>query len=132
MVNPLARVVMENIAKKSKNTETKVNKGYTSTASKNLSNRGKRTDLDSLADKLRGSSRERTEDRIEREERPVKPSKNIDFKTKNRNNLSFDELKLLSGAIKGDVKVESRNNSSNKNNNALSLDSLAESIKNKN
>ena len=54
MVNPLARVVMENIVKKSKNAENTVKNGYRDKTWNKESKRGNLTDLDSLADKLRG------------------------------------------------------------------------------
>jgi hypothetical protein len=120
MANPLARVVMDNIAKKSK-VGTLSKSSYTlDRESKNKSRNITLKRLDRLADEIRGNTKE-------------KPSNKNNIKstqvTKNKNNLSLKELELLSSAIKGDLKIKPNKEVPTKHRNRLSLDGLAKNIK---
>ena len=121
MANPLARVVMANIARKSNLKDSSSKKIY----SKNKDNKIRRTtfkSLDKLADEIRGHKVE-------------KPKNSRDLRTEERdslakNNLSLKELELLSDTITGKVKVRTDTNTSTKSKNTLTLESLARNIKN--
>jgi hypothetical protein len=124
VANPLARVVMENIAKKSNFKDTVKKEEYPKRSGANKARTKTFKSLDKVADEIRGYTKER----------PLN-TQNVNSKQKgsnniSKNNLSLKELELLSGAIKGDIKVKNKSNVSKERNNTLSLDRLAKNIKN--
>lgn len=147
MANPLARIVMENIAKKSNFKDTPKNSDYGNKRAKSGSSPINLKTLDGVADGIRGYKEDK-EDKESNINISKRPSPGI---STSNNNLSLKELSLLSRAIEGDIdtissqncidideskgktykKVGEDNNLSRGRKDTLSLDSLAKNIKNK-
>ncbi len=125
MANPLARTIMNNIAKKS------LNKNHSTVYQKSNSSYEKLNDnrsitlkrLDRVADEIRGSRKANDVDTKDTYKKASNSTGNTD-----KNNLSLKELSLLSNVIKGNVKIEENIKTSN-GRNILSLDRLAKNIK---
>ncbi len=116
---------MENISKKSNFKDTSFVNDYSKGEKTNKARTMTFKSLDKLADEIRGYKRERPLD-----VNNVSSKQNTVSDT-SKNNLSLKELGLLSGAIKGEVKINSNESVSKGRKNTLSLDRLANNIKNK-
>lgn len=124
MTNPLARVAMANIARKSNLVDSSGNSDYLKKTTNKVREATFKS-LDRVADEIRGYKKE------------TKVNANTSIKSKpstvnsiNKNNLSLKELELLSATIKGEVKINTSTNISTRRNNTLSLESLAKNVKN--
>lgn len=143
MANPLARIVMENIAKKANITDSQKNTEYP-----RREDIGKASDiglksLDRLADQVRGFKEDKNSD----SDKSVISDR---VKSNRKNNLSREELSLISGLIAGeidtansqrnrkmdpassqrDLKTSRANDIWGGRKDILSLDKLAKNIKN--
>lgn len=129
MANPLARVIMNNIAKRSlnKTDDTSYQKSYNSSYEKLNEHRNitlKR--LDRVADEIKGNKRSNDLNA----KKDTYTNKYNHTEDTNKNNLSVKELSLLSDVIKGNIQIgENIKHINGKN--ILSLDRLAKSIKEK-
>jgi hypothetical protein len=123
LANPLARLAMANIARKSNLIDTSSNDEYLKKTNIKARNKTFKS-LDRVADEIRGY----------KNDIPVNISKQNSKKTTlnntDKNNLSLKELELLSDAIKGETKIKTNTNISIGRKNTLSLESLAKNIKN--
>lgn len=124
MTNPLARVAMANIARKSNLVDSSGNSDYLKKTTNKVREATFKS-LDRVADEIRGYKKE------------TQVNANTSIKSKpstvnsiNKNNLSLKELELLSATIKGEVKINTSTNISTRRNNTLSLESLAKNVKN--
>lgn len=141
MANPLARIVMENIARKSNLKDISKKTGY---AREKAPSKAKDMDLkslDSLADQVRGYKEDKVLD-------ANKSARSGGVKTSRENNLSREEVSLISDLIAGKIDISNKQEKTNIDpassqrdlrtdrdslrvrKNALSLDKLAKNLKN--
>lgn len=125
MANPLARTILNNIAKKSLNKNDTQSYTQCDNSSYEKSNENRNITLkrlDRVAEEIR-ESRNIANTEKDTYKKEYNLSGNVD-----KNNLSLKELSLLSNVIKGNVEIE-RNTKPSNGRNILSLDRLAKNIK---